>query len=268
MDSGLNKTALITGASAGIGYELAKLFAEGGYNLVLIARREDKLRTLAEELEQTQGISVHILSKDLTDKQAPQHIFETVQEQNIHVDVLVNNAGFGVHGLFAETEWQEEQDMITVNMTALTQLTKLFLPAMVEKKQGKIMNIASTAAFQPGPVMAIYFASKAYVLSFSEALANELIGTGVTVTALCPGPTRTEFQMRAKIEKSRLFRSGNVMDVQTVARTGYRGLMSGKTVVIPGIQNKVMVQLQRLTPRKLITKVVRKLQESTQSQED
>jgi short-subunit dehydrogenase len=174
--------------------------------------------------------------------------------------VLVNNAGFPVYGLFNETDLEVELEMLQVNVIALTALTKLFLKGMVERRYGRILNLASTAAFEPGPLMAVYYASKAYVLSFSEALANELRGTGITVTTLAPGPTRTGFQKRGQLEDSRLVQ-GEIADAQSVALAGYRGLMAGKTLVIPGFTNKLIPLIVRVSPRGMITRVVRRMQE-------
>lgn len=254
------ETALITGASGGIGYELVKLFARDGYNLVLVARSEDKLRGMEKSLEKRFGIKVEVLAKDLSLPDAPQEIYEELGSKGVTVDVLVNNAGFTVFGLFHETPMQKELELMQVNIVALTHLTKLFLPPMISRGQGKILNLASTAAFQPGPLMAVYYASKAYVLSFSEAIANELADTGVTVTALCPGPTETGFQKRGNMEDSRLVSGRKIMDARTVARTGYRGLMAGQTVVIPGLVNWAFAQSVRFTPRKVVTGMVRRLQ--------
>ncbi|MGB3694806.1 MAG: SDR family oxidoreductase [Spirulinaceae cyanobacterium] len=252
----MSKTVLITGASSGIGYELSKLFAKDSYDLVLVARSENKLQDLAAKLQNEFGIQVKVIVQDLAINFAPKTIFAELQEENITIDVLVNNAGFAAYGLFTETNLQAELEMMQLNMVALTHLTKLFLPGMVQRRQGKILNVASTAAFQPGPLMAVYYATKAYVLSFSEAIANELIGTGVTVTVLCPGPTKSGFQARADVEKSKLFRGSNMMDTQTVAEIGYSGLMASKTVIVPGFQNKFIAAFIKFLPRKLVTKIV------------
>jgi len=255
------KAALITGASSGIGYELTKLFARDGYNLFLVARNQKQLTHMADELEETYSVSVKVLAKDLSAASAPEEIFTELQQESRGIDALVNNAGFAAYGLFAETDLEAELHMMQVNMVTLTHLTKLFLPGMLHNRTGKILNLASTAAFQPGPIMAVYYATKAYVLSFSEALANELQGTGVSVTALCPGPTASGFQKQAQMEDSKLF-SGKIMDAQTVARIGYRGLMTNKTVVIPGLRNKLLVEGERFVPRKLVTRIARSRQES------
>ena len=201
------------------------------------------------------------VAADLSSPSSPRTIVETVAAQGREIDVLVNNAGYGLFGRFLETSLDTELDMIQVNIVALTHLTKLLVRKMVARKEGRVLNVASTAAFQPGPLMAVYYATKAYVLSFSEALANELVGTGVTVTALCPGPTKTGFQARAQMEESKLVRGKEIMTAETVARAGYAGLMKGKTVVIPGMSNKMMAQAVRFLPRNTVTKLVRNAQE-------
>ena len=254
------KTALITGASFGIGMESARVFAGEGYNLVLVARSADKLRQLASEFEKAHGTRSLILAADLTEPGAPAYVLDQTTRADIQMDVLVNNAGFGQYGMFAENDLEECLRQIQLNVTTLTHLTRLYLPAMIERKCGRILNVASTAAFQPGPLMAVYFATKAYVLSLSEALANELGGSGVTVTCLCPGPTATEFQKRANITGIRLTRYG-CMDARTVAEDGYRALMAGKPMVISGFRNWLLAQSVRFSPRRLVTAVARKIQE-------
>jgi len=198
----------------------------------------------------------------LSNASAPEEVFNELQQEGVTVDVLVNNAGFATYGMFAETDLAAELQEMQLNMVTLTHLTKLFLPAMLKRRQGKILNVASTAAFQPGPLMAVYYATKAYVLSFSEALANELHGTGVSVTALCPGPTESGFQKRANIEDTRLISGRKIMGAARVARAGYRGLMVGKTIVIPGLRNKILAEAVRFSPRKVVTQVARSMQES------
>jgi short-subunit dehydrogenase len=247
-------TALITGASSGIGLELARVFAREGYRLVLVARNQKRLDEIAQELRPAEAQPI---AMDLSLPGAPEEIHGNVPK----VDVLVNNAGFGVFGKFVEKGLAEELNMMQLNMTALVTLTRLYLPAMISAGNGKIMNVASTAAFQPGPLMAIYFATKAFVLSFSEAIANELEGTGVIVSALCPGPTASDFQERAKMQNSGLVKGRKMMDSRTVAEAGYRGLMAGKTIVIPGLGNKLLTQSLRLSPRSIVTKMVRRVQE-------
>ena len=256
------KTALITGASSGIGYEFTRLFAKGGYDLVLVARSEKQLRELAKELEEKFGVSVKIIVKDLSQASAPGEVFNEVELEGITVDALVNNAGFATSGMFAEIDLEAELQEMQLNMVTLTHLTKLFLGGMLQRRRGKILNVASTAAFQPGPLMAVYYATKAYVLSFSEALANELRGTGVTVTALCPGATASGFQERAGIGNTRLISGRKIMDSARVARVGYRALMRGKTVVIPGFMNKLLAEMVRFAPRKVVTQAARYAQEN------
>ena len=251
--------ALITGASSGIGLELAKLFARDGHDVVLVARSADKLKQLAGELGSAHGVRATVISADLADPGAPEEIFRTLRAADVELDVLVNNAGFGVTGPFLATDAAAELRMIQVNVTALTHLTKLFLPAMLGRGAGRILNVASTAGFQPGPFMAVYYATKAYVISFSEALANELQGTGVTVTCLCPGVTDTEFQKRAGTEQTPLFRQMRPMDAKTVARDGYRALMKGKPLVISGFRNWLLAESLRVSPRKLVTAISRRL---------
>ncbi|MEK6982003.1 MAG: SDR family oxidoreductase [Candidatus Micrarchaeota archaeon] len=254
------KTVLITGASSGIGYELSKIFAKEGYDLVIVARSSDQLEKVASELR-THGTNVKIIAKDLSDNNSPQEIFDELSKESINIDILINNAGFGTYGLFADAKLDVELKMIDLNIRTLTHLTKLFLAPMLERKSGKILNVASTAAFQPGPLMAVYYATKAYVLHFSEAIANELKGTGVTVTALCPGPTKSNFTATAKMEKSKISRE--LMDVKEVAEAGYAGLISGKTIVIPGIKNKLLAFSVRLTPRSVVTTLARRFQEES-----
>jgi uncharacterized protein len=254
------KTVLITGASFGIGWELAHIFAREGYYLVLVARSADKLRQLASELEKAHGTRSLILATDLTDPGASAYVLDQTNRADIQVDVLVNNAGFGQYGLFAENDLEECLRQIQLNVTTLTHLTRLYIPGMIERKSGRVLNVASTAAFQPGPLMAVYFATKAYVLHFSEALGNEVGGTGVTVTCLCPGATVTEFHKRAKATGMQLLRFG-AMDARTVAEDGYRALMAGRPVVISGIKNWLVAQSVRFSPRRLVTAVARKTQE-------
>src|SRR5271163_160114 len=254
------KTALITGASFGIGMEFARIFAREGYNLVLVARSADKLRQLASELEKGRGTRSLILATDLTEPGASAYVLDQTIRAGIQVDVLVNNAGFGQYGMFAENDLEECLRQIQLNVTTLTHLTRLYLPSMIQRGSGRILNVASTAAFQAGPLMAVYYATKAYVLHFSEAIANELQGTGVTVTCLCPGPTATEFQKRAKLEGIRLTKFGT-MDAHTVAEDGYRVLIAGKPVVISGFKNWLVAQSVRFAPRRMVTAVARKLQE-------
>lgn len=256
------ETALITGASTGIGLDLARLMASD-FDLIITARNQPKLEQIAQELQSKHGNRVHVIPADLVDPKAPQVIFDEVGRRGLRVDALVNNAGFGAYGEFKDVPWQSEADMIQVNITALTHLSRLFVSGMLERKHGRIMNVASTAGFQPGPLMAVYYATKAYVISFSEAIANELKGSGVTVTCLAPGATATEFATRANMEKARLFRMGRMRSID-VARTGYRAMMSGKTLAIPGVRNWMMAEAVRFGPRKLVTAVARRVQEQTE----
>jgi short-subunit dehydrogenase len=253
------ETALITGASSGIGLELAKLFAADKSNLVLVARSADKLTALADELRQRHGITVTVLIKDLARPTAPQEIFDELARSNINIDVVVNNAGFGARGGIAKIDLQTQLDMVQVNITALLHLTRLFLPGLIERKQGGILNVGSTAGFQPGPNMAVYYASKAFVLHFTEALAEELKGKNLCISCLAPGPTVTDFQRVAHMEKAPMFKLGSMSGAE-VARIGYRGYRQGKVIVIPGFKNKLGAFLVRFSPRILVRKVTKRLQ--------
>jgi short-subunit dehydrogenase len=261
VSAGGNPLALVTGASGGIGEELARILARHGHDLVLVARSADKLAALAERLELDHGILVRVIAKDLARPEAAAELHEALAAEGLAVDVLVNNAGLGLLGKFAEIGIEGDVEMLRLNIEAPTLLTRLLLPSMLERGSGRILNLASTAGFQPGPLMAVYYATKAYVLSFSEALANEVAGTGVTVTALCPGPTETGFSSRAGSEQSRLFK-GPTMDARTVAEIGYAALMAGKPVVIPGLRNRILAFSVRLAPRRVVTKIARRMQES------
>ncbi len=254
-----SETALITGASSGIGLELARLFARDKSDLVLVARRGDRLEALAAELAERHGVKIMVMPKDLADDKAPRQIYDRLLGEGRGVDVVVNNAGFGARGAVAEIEPGRQLDMLRVNVTALTHLCRLFLPQMIERRRGGILNVASTAAFQPGPFMGVYYASKAYVLSFTEALAEETRGTGVTVSCLAPGPTRSEFQAVAKLEDALIFKLGT-QSSEAVARAGYDGFRRGKTIVVPGIRNKISAASVRFTPRPLMRRIVRRLQ--------
>ena len=249
--------ALVTGASSGIGLELAKLFARDSYGLVLVGRSGDALARAAKEVASSGATLVRTITKDLSMPDAAEEVFAALE--GAHVDVLVNNAGVGLYGPFLEVPAAAEAAMMRLNMIALTQLTKLVAAKMATQRRGTILNVASTAAFQPGPLMAVYYASKAYVLSFSEALASELASVGIRVSVLCPGPTRTGFQQRAKMERSRLFDFG-VMDADVVARVAYRGLKRNKRIIIPGIRNKAMAAAVRFAPRRLLPYIVMQIQ--------
>lgn len=253
----MKKTALITGASSGLGIEFARIHASKGGNLVLVARSKDKMETLQTELQNQYGVSVSVITKDLSEQSAPKAIFDELKSKRIRIDYLINNAGFGDFGAFVESDWEKQLQMINLNITALTYLTRLFLPDMVANKSGRILNVASTAAFQPGPTMSIYFASKAFVLSFSEAIANELSGTGVTVTALCPGATETGFKQAASLGSSNLFKGNGIATSQEVAEFGYKCMKAGKTVAVHGFLNSLMAQSVRFAPRKIVTAFAR-----------
>ena len=248
--------ALVTGASTGIGYELAKLIAKDGKNLVIVARSEDKLEALKTEIESQHGVSVLVLPKDLSDPKAPDEIFSEVEQAGIRVDLLVNNAGFGVYGKFADTDLQKELELIQVNATSLIHLTKLFLKGMVENGSGRILNVASLCSFLSAPMESVYCATKALVLHFSEALANELQGTGVSVTCLCPGLAETCFHKNAKMDHTKAAQR-KMMSAASVAEAGYKGLKKGKMIVIPGLIFRTAPWFARVVPRKVVTRVVR-----------
>ena len=247
-------TVLITGASGGIGYELAKLFARDRHNLILVARTADKLTEVANEL---QTVTVKTIALDLASPPAPKFLFDQLRREGIAVDILINNAGFGAFGEFAQMSEDEILGQINLNITALTELSRLFLPPMVARRSGRIMNVASTAGFQPGPLMAVYYATKAYVISFSEAIANELRNSGVTVTCFCPGATHTGFAKRAGTEKSRLFKRLGAMSAEKVALDGYRAVMEGRGLAISGAHNWAVAQSARFAPRKMVTAISR-----------
>jgi short-subunit dehydrogenase len=254
---------LITGASSGIGLELARVFANHRHDLVLVARTEPKLREVAEEA-QASGVRAQVITADLSAPGAAQALTDRVRALGVDIDILVNNAGYGLLGPFVETPLDVELAMIQVNIVALTEITKRLLPGMVGRKSGRILNLASTAAFFPGPLMAVYYATKAYVLSFSEAIAVELEGTGVTVTALCPGPTASGFQAAAKLGNARLIAGRRLPSARSVAEAGYDAMMAGKPVLVPGASNKLTVFAPRVMPRRLMAKIVRKAQEPRQ----
>jgi len=253
------KTALVTGASVGLGRDLAELFARDGHHLVLTARNESQLMELAAKLRDQYRVNIDVIVQDLSAAGAADRIFGQLGARPI--DYLVNNAGFGTHGPFAEAEVGSQLAMLQVNIVALTHLTRLILPGMLERGSGRIMNMASVAAFLPGPLMAVYYATKAYVLSFSEALASEIAGSGVTVTAVCPGPTKTEFQLRAGIAESPLFQRG-VMTSPQVARIGYDAMMHGRRSVVTGFSNKISAMGTRFLPRAASAAIAKKLNEN------
>ncbi len=250
------ETVLITGASSGIGLELSKCFAADKSNLILVARSTDALETLADELRRQNKIEVHVITADLSRAEASAEIFAQTGKLGLTVDVLVNNAGFGLHGGFAELPLRRQLEMIQVNIAALVELTGLFLPGMIQRRHGGILNVGSVAGFLPGPQMAVYYASKAFVMSFSEALHEELRGTGVRVTDLCPGPTETNFFKVARSHRVRETRTRK-MSAAVVAQIGHRDFRNDKCLSVPGMQNKMLaVLVSKLLPRPAVRKLV------------
>lgn len=256
------EVTLVTGASAGIGKELATIAAEKGKDLVLVARRAETLEALGRALTDRHGVRVEVLPLDLEASEAPERLARALAERRLDVHTLINNAGYGNLGAFHESEPEVLLGMVRLNVMALTHLTRLFLPSMVEKGRGRVLNVASTAGFEPGPLMAVYYATKAYVVSFSEALAEELRGTGVTVTALCPGPVLTEFQSRAGMENSNLFRLG-ATPPRPVAEAGYRAMERGRVMVVPGLLNKLGELAVKVSPRAWVRPVVKRINQTT-----
>jgi short-subunit dehydrogenase len=255
--------ALVTGASAGIGREIARLLA-ADHDLILSARREPELRALAAELSPS---PCHVFPADLADPAAPRALFDSIAAANLTVDVLVNNAGFGDLGPFADADLGKMLRMIQVNVTALTELTGLFLPAMRARGRGRILNVGSVAGFQPGPLMAVYYATKAYANSFSEALASELEGTGVTVTCLAPGATRSEFAAASGMDATKAYAGRSVADTRPVAEAGVRGLLRGKRMVVTGWRNKLLIFAERFVPRGMVIRAVKRLQQKRRGAE-
>ena len=257
---GAGQTALITGASAGIGVDLAECFAKGGYDLVITARTEAALTQVADRLAETYGVRVATIATDLGVINAGAKLAAEIAQRGLTVDVVVNNAGFGHTGAYADTPIDPQLGMVDLNIRALTELTHIYWKGMLAKKRGGILNVASTAAFQPGPLMAIYYASKAYVLSFTEALWEEARGTGVKVSCLCPGPTTSKFNARAGTDKTRLAKAAKPMTSMAVARQGYDGFIRNRRVVVAGAQNKALIAITRMTPRGALLRIVRALQ--------
>ncbi|HBF87681.1 MAG TPA: short-chain dehydrogenase [Bacteroidales bacterium] len=256
--------ALVTGASGGIGYELAKLLAKDTHNLILVARNKNKLEEVkAELLKINEKIDVRFIPKDLSENNSAEFIKSEIDKQGLCVDTIINNAGFGDFGKYWETSFEKEAQMIRLNILTLTQITKLFLPDMIQRKSGKILNVASVAAFMPGSYMTVYYATKAFVLSYTEGLAGELRGTGVCVSALCPGPTKTDFENKASLDGSDLFKKMPVASAESVAKIGYKRLQKGKVITITGFINKLSVLSVRFAPRCLVRNLVRKIQKGS-----
>ncbi|MFA8435018.1 MAG: SDR family NAD(P)-dependent oxidoreductase [Marinifilaceae bacterium] len=255
----MKKFGLITGAASGIGYEIAKLLIQDSYHLVLIDKNATKLQEIQSDFKSQYKNEVQILEKDLSKTNVADEIYDELRQQQIELDLLVNNAGYGVFGMFSETDWKRERDMIQLHVITSTHLTKLFLPGMVRRGTGKILNVSSLAAFQPGPLMSIYYATKAYLLSFTEAIANEVKGTGVTITVLCPGITKTGFQKTVSEEEAQI--NWNLASAANVARYGYKAMLKGKIVAIPGFINYLLANAPRFFPRRIAANVVRRLQE-------
>ncbi|GFZ79065.1 short-chain dehydrogenase [Aquaticitalea lipolytica] len=253
------KTAIVTGAASGLGYELALLLAKDSYNLILIDIDTINLDVAKQSILESYSVDVKLIIKDLSEENVAEVIFEEIKDTPI--DVLINNAGFGLFGTFSDTDWKRELEMLQVHIITTTHLTKLVLDGMIKQKSGKILNMSSLAAFQPGPLMSIYYASKGYMLSFSEAIANELKGTGVTVTALCPGPTKTSFQDVVSNGTTDNKITFNMACPQKVAAYGYKAMHQGKTVAIPGVFNKFLSGLPRFLSRNRATSIVRQIQE-------
>lgn len=257
----MTKTALITGASSGIGAEFARIHAQRGGDLVIVARREDRLNALRDELVAAHNVSVHVLASDLNDEAAPQQIFDWVQAQNIEIDYLINNAGFGGRGKFHERDWAADRSMIQVNIVALTALSRLFLPGFVARNSGRILNVSSTASLMPGPLQAVYYATKAYVTFLGNALAEELHDTNVTVTSLMPGATESEFAATSDMDKTDLF--SKTASARSVAKDGYEAMLKGQLDVISGVpmSQRMMLGMVPLMPKKMLLKQIRQMQE-------
>jgi uncharacterized protein len=251
-----HKIALITGASSGIGKALAENFAQDGYDVILAARSVSKMEFQAADLKERYNITATVIAADLESNEGAANLYREIKNSGFMLSALANNAGYGTFGEFKDSTLQSELAMMQINMSAIVVLTKLFMPDLLATN-GKIINTASTAAFQPGPYMAVYYATKAFVLSFSEAIAAELEGTGVTVTALCPGPTASGFQDKADMHASALVKNKNLPTAEEVAALGYRAMQRGQRVYIPGLVNWLMVQSLRFTPRNLVTKIVK-----------
>ena len=257
----MKKVALITGASTGIGKELAHIHAEKGGDLVIVARSQERLDSLKADLEKKHSVEVKVIAKDLSDPNAPKEIYDAIKENGIEIEYLINNAGFGGRGKFHERDWQQDLNMINLNVVALTALTRFFLPDFVARNRGKILNVSSTASFMPGPLQAVYYATKAYVTFFSNAIAEELFDTEITVTNLMPGATETEFARVSGMDKTGLF--DKTVSARSVAEDGYNGMLEGKLDVVSGLttSQKIMMKMIPFTPKKMILKQIRQMQE-------
>lgn len=251
---------LITGASSGIGLELARVCAQHKHDLILVARSQESLKALAAEIQEVSNVKVEVIPLDLSLWGSATQLFETVKERQWQVDTLINNAGIGDHGLFAKSSFKKQTEMIQLNITSLTELTHLFITPMIKRKEGKILNVASTAAFQPGPLMSVYYATKSYVLSFSEALAEELKETGVTITALCPGPTESGFYKAANLSNIALLKMMKLPSSKDVAEYGYDEMMKGNVIAVHGFKNLMLVQASRFFPRSVVRKIIKNIQ--------
>lgn len=252
-----SKTVLITGASSGIGRELSKFFAKDNYNLILTARNEQKLNDIAEKLTESYNSQITIIKKDLSKADSAEELYKEIKSRNLEIDILINNAGFGKSGPFCSGDTETYSEMIRLNILSLTILTKLFLKDMIKKGSGKILNVASTGAYVPGPYTAVYYATKAYVLSFTEAISNETKNTGINISVLCPGPTLSGFAERAGRENSKI-----AMSSESVARIAYKGLIKNKKLIIPGFTNKMAVFFSKLLPGKSTAGFISKMQKS------
>jgi hypothetical protein len=241
-----NETVLVTGASSGIGLELARQFAKHGHPLVIVAPVESELQQIAEEFSQAYNVPVRVVAKDLEQPEAPQEIFDELAADAIAIEILVNNAGHGFRGKFWEVPMEKNVSILRLNSEAVIRMTELFLPPMLSRGRGRVLNTASIAGFEPGPLMSVYHASKAFVLSFSEALATELKDTGVTLTILCPGPVDTDFFPKAEMVDTKIFQKGSVMAPQEVAEAAFDALMKGERLIVPGAINKTMVFARRI----------------------
>jgi hypothetical protein len=261
----MNRTALVTGASSGFGYELAKLFAADGFDVALVARTGALLEELAQEIEERDGVHTHVVPMDLARPEAPAALMAELRSRGVRVDALVNSAGFNQFGPFAESDERRLLDLLSVNMGALTHLSRLVLPEMMERRWGRVVNLSSNAAFQPGPLMAAYYASKAYVLSLSIALAEELRGSGVSVTALCPGPTATGFQSAAAMQDSKLVSGRRLPPAAEVAAWGYAAVKRGKPFAVQGLRWRGVAFASRLLPRTTMARMAMRAQERVQA---